>query len=345
MAAALPTPAQSVSSQFDITMSDDSPFKRKRLSDDTGDRDKKKVHLEKKVYTREDLYRDVGEKYLLLRDPPGGQKKQASRLPRLTEDLFEVFGLVDIAAEVAREKPNGEKNALRKTYKGQIKRLGVAGHFDVQKKRENDPAEFLAMVRTPDLEWDVQHVKGRKVSDGLSESTLSSIRRATNLARGPVPKSVWDVSVLGDLSAYRANALRMNAAKPPESNTSLSSTPSAATPSAMGRPKPRVPPGHDPNRPRRNIKKRSYGDSSYEGYGEGLPDEDVDMDAGYSIAEGQGTLKRRKKVTRSGFVEIKLIPADVDYHFPRIPEPLHLILLCSGQATAPVWWAPEIDTL
>ena len=49
-------------------------------------------------------------------------------------------------------------------------------------------------------------------------------------------------------------------------------------------------------RPQRSIKKRSYGDSSFEGYGEGFPDDDANGDAGYSTAEGEGPGKRRKKV-------------------------------------------------
>ncbi|KAG5926649.1 hypothetical protein E4U53_003037 [Claviceps sorghi] len=293
MAAALPTPAHSDSSgsfQLDITMSDESPFKRKRLLDDIGDRHHKKAHREGAALGIEDLHLDVGEKYLLLQNPPGGQTQQPSRLPRLSEDLFEIFGLAGLAAEVAREKPNGEKNALRKTYKGHIKRLGVAGHFDVQKKKEGDPSEFMAMFQVPELEWNVHQVKGRDISDGLSEATLSSLGRAMTMAKGPVPKSVWDTSVLGDLLPPSANPPKPMPARPSAPNTPLMSTLNATV-----RPKPQAPSGLDPNRPRRNAKKRSYGDSSYEGYGEGFPDDDGGLDTGYSTAEGEGNLKRRKK--------------------------------------------------
>lgn len=64
----LPTPAHSVTgstSQNDIVMNDDSPNKRKRASDDDGDRDSKKVQLEGHRLGIEDLHLDVGEKYLL----------------------------------------------------------------------------------------------------------------------------------------------------------------------------------------------------------------------------------------------------------------------------------------
>lgn len=82
MAAALPTPAHSVSSsssQLDIIMSDESPFKRKRSLDDMGDRDRdqKKMHLEGSAIGIEDLHLDVGEKYLLCQHLPVGQTRKA----------------------------------------------------------------------------------------------------------------------------------------------------------------------------------------------------------------------------------------------------------------------------
>lgn len=70
--ASLPTPAHSVNncdSSHDATMVDaDSPNKRKRLADDTGDQEQKKVHLEDpRRLGIQDLHLDVGPKYLLLR--------------------------------------------------------------------------------------------------------------------------------------------------------------------------------------------------------------------------------------------------------------------------------------
>ena len=213
-------------------------------------------------------------------------------MPRTSEDLYQMFGLSGLAAEVAREKPNGEKNALRKTYKGHIKRLGVAGHFDVQKKKEDAPSEFMALLQVPELEWSVHQVKGREISDGLSEMTVSNLGRAMTMSKGPIPKAVWDTSVLGDAGQAGGNPSKPYSAKPSTPGTPLNT----ATPNALGRPKPQFPPGHDPNRPRRNIKKRSYGDSSFEGYGEGFPDDDGGVDTGYSTGEGEGGQKRRKKV-------------------------------------------------
>jgi hypothetical protein len=63
----LPTPAHSVtgSAHHDPAMTDDSPHKRKRSMDDSGDRDQKKFHVEESKLGIEDLHLDVGKKYLL----------------------------------------------------------------------------------------------------------------------------------------------------------------------------------------------------------------------------------------------------------------------------------------
>lgn len=286
----LPTPAHSVngsSSQLDsFIMLDDSPHKRKRPLEDVGDDDRepKKAHVEDGKLALEDLHLDVGPKYLLLQSP------HPESLPRTSEDLYEMFDLTGLAAEVAREKPNGEKNALRKTYKGHIKRLGVAGHFDVQKKKEDSPSDFLAMLQVPDHEWNVHQVKGRALMDGLSEMTKSSLGRALTMAKGPIAKSVWDTSVLGDIGS-NGDSSKAPSAKPTAPNTPLISMPGAA----MSRPKAQLLSGQSPARPQRSIKKRSYGDSSYEGYGEGFPDDDTGLETGYSTGEGEGGQKRRKK--------------------------------------------------
>ncbi|OAA40363.1 Mediator of RNA polymerase II transcription subunit 19 [Metarhizium rileyi] len=295
-------------------MADDSPHgKRKRSLGDVGDsdRDQKKMHLEDGRLGIEDLHLDVGEKYLLCRTP------HPEPLTRIAQDLYEMCGLTSLAASVAREKPNGEKNALRKTYKGHIKRLGVSGHFDVQKKKEDAPSEFMAILQVPELEWNVHQVKGREISHGLSGATLSSLGRAMNMSKGPIPKAVWDSSVLGDLAPSSGNA----SSKPISAKPSAPGTPLASTPNVMGRPKPPILAGQDPNRPRRNHKKRSYGDSSFEGYGEGYPDDDGGMDTGYSTGEGEGGQKRRKKVGYGGKGGTESLSSDLALKNTPAPPP------------------------
>ena len=206
-----------------------------------------------------------------------------------------MFDLSGLAAEVAREKPNGEKNALRKTFKGHMKRLGVAGQFEPHKKPETAPSEFLAMVHVPDLEWNVHHVTGREIEDGLSSASLSSLGRAMTMSKGPVPKEIWDTSVLGELAPSNGDSHKASV-KPNTPGTPLTSMPTNTS-----RPKPHLAAGQDPTRPKRSIKKRGYGDSSFEGYGDGFPDDDT----GYSTGEGDAGQKRRKKVSTTSPVLIQ----------------------------------------
>ncbi|KAL1870804.1 hypothetical protein VTK73DRAFT_2433 [Phialemonium thermophilum] len=296
---ALPTPAHSVNGSsnpseavHDVIMSEESPHKRKRQLEDMGDREQKKVHIEERRLGIEDLHLDVGEKYLLCRT-----QHQPSR-PNLSEDLFQMFGLTGLAGEVARVLPNGEKNAIRKTYKGHIKRLGVNGHFDSVKTDPDSPDGLLAMVRFPQEEWTIHHVKGKEIENGLSQETRAKMAKAVSMCKGIVPKSVWDSSVLGELSP--GNFVKG------EKQASLGRTPAPGTPTftptQTGVPHVKTQPSatQGASRPQRSIKKRSYGDSSFEGYGEGFPDDDLGAEAGYSTGEGESGQKRRKKNSAGG---------------------------------------------
>ncbi|EHA51535.1 hypothetical protein MCOR27_004226 [Pyricularia oryzae] len=282
----LPTPAHSVTGSClpsemnpDIIMGDDTPQKRKRALEDGGDRDHKKAHIEDRRLGIENLHMDVGEKYLLCRT------QHVSSFPRMSDDLFEAFGLTGIAAEVARVLPNGEKNAMRKTYKGHIKKLGVAGHFDAVKKNHEDPSSLLAMYFAPAEDWINTEVHGKDITAGLSNEALQNLSRATTMARGPISKKDWDTSVLGDLDKA---AKQTSSAKVTAPNTPLNLPP-------LNRPKGSQPPAGEAARIRRVGKKRSYGDSSFEGYSEAFTDDDPGADVGYSTGEGDGGQKRRKK--------------------------------------------------
>ncbi|KAG9250072.1 uncharacterized protein F5Z01DRAFT_640562 [Emericellopsis atlantica] len=226
----LPTPAHSVNGasqpEPDVSMADESQ-KRKRALEDDGDRGvQKKLHLAGDDARRgiDDLHLDVGAKYLLCQNP------HPVSLPRLTQDLYELYNLTGIAAELAREKvvekvdDEGDKtattadekapvdknatsnkklkNPLRKSYKGHLKRLGVAGSFEAAKRQdENLPSDFVMMCNTPDVDWHNLQVRDKEIGDGLSRGTLSTLSRLTDLAKGPVPRSIWDSSVLNDDAA------------------------------------------------------------------------------------------------------------------------------------------------
>ncbi|KAK4219342.1 mediator of RNA polymerase II transcription subunit 19 [Rhypophila decipiens] len=288
----LPTPAHSVNGSSlpiemaqDTVMGGDSPHnKRKRPVEDIGDREQKKVQLEDRRLGIENLHLDVGEKYLLCKTPHPPSR------PDVSGDFFELYGLTGLAAEVARVLPNGEKNAIRKTYKGHIKKLGVQGVWDSHKSDLKEPGHLLNLINIPETEWNVHFVRGKDINDGFNPETRSKLHRATTMGKGLVPKTLWDNSVLGDIAPGKGG--RPPSARPTAPNTPL------VTGTGVPRAKALTPAAQDLNRPKRSIKKRGYGESSYEGY-EGYDD---GAETGYSTGEGDmaSSQKRIKKVPISG---------------------------------------------
>jgi hypothetical protein len=305
MTAALPTPAHSVTGStsqpsdvaHDANMADDTPHKRKRSISDIGERDEKKMHLDTPLMIIDDLHMNVGKKYLLCETPLVFPKYHVSN------DLFEMFNLTPLASKMAREKPNGEKNALRKSFKSQVKELNIDGAYDTKRDEvdELDPESFTQMLLIPDDYWRGREIIEREVGDGMRDQIRAQLPKAMTMARGKLRKEHWDSYMLGALdtpSPHHGDSLTQpGSAKATEPNTPAASTPTAMI--SRGKASSQtLAPGQDPSRPRRNIKKRSYGDSSFEGYGEGFPDDDGGLDTGYSTGEGdeRSGQKRRKKV-------------------------------------------------
>lgn len=268
-------------------MGEDSPQKRKRESGDVGAQDReKRVHIDDGIPSMQAIHEDVGEKYLLLK------RTWKPAQPVLSADLFELYGLSGLAGEVARVLPDGTKNAMRKTYKGQIKKLGLTGHFDAIKKEPNDPEGFLSLIDCPPQEWEVLFVNGKEISNGLRPEVQRALPKATTMARGPISKDKWDSSVLADFAGDRG-VRGSSSAKATAPGTPLHPA-SGGVPRLKGQ-------GlgaSDAARPRRAGKKRSYGDNSYEGYGDSFQDEETGAETGYSTGEGEGS-RRRKKVLRA----------------------------------------------
>lgn len=298
---ALPTPAHSVNgsnmptdSSTDVIMGDESPYKRKREHGDMGeqDRSQKRVHMDDGVPGIKEIHEDVGPKYLLLK------KTWQPTAPLLSDDLFDVYGLNGIAAEVARVLPDGTKNALRKTYKGQIKKLGLTGHFDSAKKEPHDPDGFLRMIDLAPLEWEVNFVKGKEVSDGFRPEIQRALNKATTMARGPISKDRWDSAVLADFAGGTKGFAATKATAP--------GTPLNPALGGVPRTKAQGVAAQDAARPRRANKKRSYGDSSFEGYGEGYLDDETGAETGYSTGEGESTKRRKKVLTALAFFRLVL---------------------------------------
>lgn len=284
--AALPTPAHSVNGSNlpsdpnqDVIMGGDSPQKRKREQADHGGQEReKRVQIDDGIPNIEAIHEDVGEKYLLLK------KKWEPARPLCSDDLFETYGLTGIAGDVARVLPDGSKNAMRKTYKGHIKKLGLTGHFDAVKKEPNDPEGLLMGVAlVPQEDWHSLMVKGKELSAGFRPEVQRALPKATSMARGPIAKEKWDASVLADFAGSVKGSSSAKATAP--------GTPLNPAISAVPRIKTQGPGPQEVVRARR-VKKRNYNDSSFEGYETG-------GDTGYSTGEGEAGTKRRKKVLRA----------------------------------------------
>ena len=219
-----------------------------------------------------------------------------------------MFNLSGIAAEVARTLPNGEKNAMRKTYKGYMKKLGVSGHFEPIKREPGDESDFMALLAEPEDSWQARQVKAKDVRHGLMDDVTASLRAALTMNKGPLPKAVWDNSVLGsDVPSFGSGVMGMgrgmSAVRGTAPNTPLHpvalarSKAQSQSQQAVGSPGAATGVGgaatDSSARPRRMNKKRSYNDNSFEGYNETFDDD------GYSTGgdnNGEGpSHKRRKK--------------------------------------------------
>lgn len=179
---------------------------------------------------------------------------------------------------------------VRKTYKNYISKVfQLPGAFEADKKEIEAPDSLWTMMCQPDEIWNSQYGQAaNEIGLGLPEQAIASLGKAVTMARAKhLPPGVWDESILGSHS----NKGRDDAAKSAQ-NGSRTPVPQAQNPAVQRASRAEGP------RPKRNIKKRTYGDQSYEGYGEGFVDDDL-HDAGYSTGEGDdrnGARKRIKKV-------------------------------------------------
>lgn len=153
-------------------------------------------------------------------------------------------------------------------------------------KKEPEAAGTLSkMLLMPDDVWEAENVRGKEIDRGLGDAVTASLSKALNMSRGKIPKAAWDPTILGEVAAPPQAA-----SEPMKGLHSGAKTPIPQ--SGAGR----VGKGEIP-RPKRNVKKRSYGDASFEGYGEGFVDDD-NNETGYSTGDGEDRTgrKRPKKV-------------------------------------------------
>ena len=211
--------------------------------------------------------------------------------PHPSEDLISLYGLKDIADSVARTIPSGEKkgekNKLRKTYKVHMDKLGIAGKHQEVKHPEGTPGSLPEIMAWPDEEWNIQKASGLNMETGLTESVLSRLGKALKLEPGPMPN--FDASILALDVPSPTPTVAQTAASASRSQTQVNG---AMRPTGTG--------ANERPRPTRTGTKRRYDDHSFEGYGEGFVDDDLEN--GYeSGSGGEGRKggpgrKRRRKV-------------------------------------------------
>lgn len=216
----------------------------------------------------------------------------------ITQDLYDRFGLNAFAATLARVTPDGKKNTVRKTYKGYIKTLGIAGQFDADKKDENEPGTLTSLWRSaPTREiWQQNFgVLGKEIDKGITGDLRSVLGKAVIMVKGTIPKARFNSSVLGEMgNQVVQDPLKVvpAKAKAPISHGTMSVPKQNKGAADIPRPK------------RSSAKKRTYGDSSYEGYGEGY----IDDDAEFSTGDGDDRAGGRKRPKKVGSV---LYPSNV----------------------------------
>ena len=210
----------------------------------------------------------------------------------LSTNLLSVFKLDPLVATVARFDPiTGEKiNKMRKSYEGQIKQLLLSGKNKSIKHEEAvatpNAAKMMGlceMAAWPDEEWQSQKVHGKSAQRGLSDATKSKLEKAFLLHPGPVPEgNKWE-DILGiDRPNPNAHFKLSNTKIRKDSKGNVH--PSSATTTNNSNSATTTGDANEPIRARRNTKKRRYDDGSFEGYGEGYVDDDMDME-GYESGE------------------------------------------------------------
>ena len=221
---------------------------------------------------------------------------------------------MDVAANVGRYVADGsdklKPTKVRASYRGYVSgkdgKVVIAGKFEGAKRDWADPAGFRNLIHEPEDSWYATKVKTKEVWRGLSDDSKADLGAALTFAKGPLGPfdNTWNngFRILVEGGSKEKKAKGTPAAGTPlhPSVTQAGGRSAVSTPVHPGvqrsKGQPTTAADGSQIRPQRSVKKRSYGDSSYEGYGEGYPDDDGTGDAGYSTAEGEGPGKRRKKV-------------------------------------------------
>ncbi|KAH0846527.1 rox3 family protein [Fonsecaea pedrosoi] len=232
--------------------------------------------------TLDQLQKDMGEAFLLCRSKVERQK------PNPQQHLLALYGLGPLLHSVARTDPRtGEKiNKLRKSYEGQIKGFALAGRNKPVKGERNveedQPGPLRRMAGSsawglqPDEQWNAEHAKS-KIE--VTPDFRNKLKQAMQMQPGTVRNNAHWEDMLG-FDKPKPNVAPVQQPTP--------------RPVANGVVRQSQQPSAEAKRQTRG-KKRSYGDDSFVGYGEGYSDpEDGDGDE-------YGSQRKRKKVIATDY--------------------------------------------
>ena len=218
-----------------------------------------------------------------------------------------------VAASVARfDATSGEKiNRMRKSYDNHLKQLGLAGKNKSTKDGDLGNAvgsrkmmSLSEMGGWPEEEWWNQKISGRDVHHGISEAVKSKLENAFHLNPGLVPDATMWEDILGIDRPTTSNPILRR--DPKLAGQGVSKSASANTKANLESHHPGA--DQHPIRARRNTKKRRYDDGSFEGYGEGFLDDEMELE-GYDSSEthtsrnsrgSKGEKNKRRKIQEPG---------------------------------------------
>lgn len=219
--------------------------------------------------------------------------------PKPQSHLLGIYGLVPLLKGVARQEPiTGIKiNRLRKSYEGQIKSFNLLGrNKSVKTDRDEDDASKLRLSigsGMRELPYDPNSAQRPFLSDSewnsetagsaiqVTQDFRAKLRKAMELQPGTVRNPEHWNDVLGHDKPRPNGPIPMQTAPNP---------PPQRLPNGVVRP-------HSTGDYKRQTrgKKRSYGDESFTGYGDGYSDvEDAGALDDYGDDEGGIRRKRRK---------------------------------------------------
>jgi hypothetical protein len=204
--------------------------------------------------------------------------------PHPSQNLISLYGLDPLASTVARKDPvTGEKiNKLRKSYEGKVKNLGLPG----KNKPTDRPGELLGFMEWPEDAWYDQKIRGKELDLAQDGPMMKKLAKALQMNPGkllPEDDAKWKGLLAYDEASVKTPVV--SATKRPAHQAMLKSQPSSMRASAPA--SPRAQHGARLDRPN---KKRSYVESSYEGY----QDDDGYSTGGLDDKHNSAAKKRRK---------------------------------------------------